>query len=442
MSAAARAFDPARRTLVLVPHEPTLDPRVMWVTDLCRSLGRTDVLGSTFSTELQAREFDGLVYTERVNIGESASPRTLRRAARRAAWSYWRPMQNYIATEGRPVEASLRRRAEIELGALIRHLANSASYDLLTEALYRRARALSVPPRLIVCHDIFALAAGVRLKGLFGSRLLYDSHEFWPEADLIGRPWQARLVQREEARLIRQADVVVTVTPPLARHLEELYGIANVLSVPNATPFEPAATGTPRPRRRDRFRFLVQGRAAPRRGFDELLTAWRSVDDPRAVLQLRCPKDPYLGVLMERYSDLISSGRVEVLDPVGENELVAAATAADVGIITYPAGSIEHRYACPNKLSQYMHAGLAVLANDLPFVNGVVERADCGDRFDIDDPASLVAAVRRFVDNPGRLREMKRNAHAAGRSWFNWEVQSIPYGEALEQLFVAEKGVA
>jgi hypothetical protein len=39
-----------------------------------------------------------------------------------------------------------------------------------------------------------------------------------------------------------------------------------------------------------------------------------------------------------------------------------------MSVIPAQASIINDRLACPNKLSQYLHAGLMVLANDLTYV--------------------------------------------------------------------------
>ncbi len=426
--------DPGR-ILVLVPHEPTDDPRIQWVTDLCARVARTDVLGSTFSTALQAREYSGNVYLERVNIAENASLRVVDRANRLGGWYRFGSVQTYERNHGLRRNRGPLGFVQHQSAATLRHLANNASNSVFTDALYRRARALSIAPRLIICHDIYALAAGVRLKSVFNCRLIYDSHEFWPEADLISQTWQHGLVSRYEGRLIKQADAVVTVSPPLARRLEALYNRPHVISCPNAEPFDPDVRTSAIVSDTKVVKFLVQGRVAPRRGYDELLSAWERLDDERAVLYIRCPRSEHLQVLRARHARLEASGRVVILPPVSVDELVSAASFADVGLITYPAETKAHLEACPNKLSQFMHAGLAILANELPYVTSVTTRAQCGLSFDLNDPSSLVRAVRSILDNPAGLAEMKRNSRRAGEEWFNWECQSMEYASAIERLF-------
>ena len=50
--------------------------------------------------------------------------------------------------------------------------------------------------------------------------------------------------------------------------------------------------------------------------------------------------------------------------PVCEGLLIAAAAEADIGVIPYKPTIINFRYCCPNKLSEYMQAGLPLMAGN------------------------------------------------------------------------------
>src|SRR3546814_5848658 len=69
------------------------------------------------------------------------------------------------------------------------------------------------------------------------------------------------------------------------------------------------------------------------------------------------------------------SGRsVFRLPSISESQLVSAARAADVGVIPYNPVFPNHVMACPNKLDQYMQAGIAILSNNIPYVRHIIER--------------------------------------------------------------------
>lgn len=408
--------------VVIVPHDPELDPRVLWTIDLCASILPTHVIAVSSSASAATVDRRGETVIERIPPGGGTDS----------------PPQPVVGTSGDgragwrtrlPIPGWVRRRR----GA-IRHFTTTLGYySQFGGALEQRAMQLSLQPSVIVCHDIYALPAAVRLKRLWGCRLLYDSHEYWPEADLLAERWEELYTKAYERRLVRHVDTVVTVSPPLARLLERAYGIGHVITVPNACPSEPGVTPSASRPIATPVRFLLQGQASPRRGFEQVLDTWRSLEGTEAVLEVRCPANPYLEGLRREYSDLERAGRLEFPAAVRENELISAAARSDVGLIPYPAHSLNHVYACPNKLAQYMHAGLAVLSNDLAYVRSVLEEYGCGGVFDLDRPDSLRATVAALVRDRAGLQRMKEASVRAAET-FNWEVQSRPYREALSEL--------
>ena len=452
---------PHDRILMLVPHEPCLDPRIQWVTSLCRAIGPTDILGAVPSRPVDkpAREYDGRVYLERVQHSEAAS------AAAQSIPFFFENSRYSSAAMRRYTESESRRRSclreaappdlaqpsgpqsawigkiDHQVGAICRFLSAWGSYGVVTSALYRRGRAVSIRPRVIVCHDMFALAAGLKLKKLFGCPVLYDSHEFWPEADLLAPAWQQRLVSWLERKLIRRADVVITVTPHLARHMERRYGIRDVVSVPNAAPRPAPDRGIECRPISLPIRFLFQGQAARGRGIEHLLETWRMVDSNVAVLALRCPENEFVASLRVRYQELIEQRKVVMLPAVGESDLISAARTADVGIIPYGGSNLNHEMGCPNKLSQYMQAGLAILASKTAFVADVLERYGCGRTYEAGMPASIREIIQAWSHKPAALQTMKTKALEAVESEFNWESQSVQYSTAIRELWNREDSV-
>ncbi len=465
---------------MLVPHEPELDPRIQWVAQLCRRIGRTEIIGAVSpletSTERERpeQEYDGTLLTDRVKSYEYASA-TAKGLARLLSFLYMTGfVQRYFWRErerGDPVRypklhaltsrkssccsnglgamlrswirGSVAGRAwqaiDHTIGSVFRFLSVWSVHNVLSSALYRRARALSVIPRLLICHDVLALVAGARIKQMYGCPLLYDAHELWPEADLLAKGWERRVMTWVEGRSIRHADVVVTVTPQLARHLEERYGIAGVVCAPNAAPTGKSELGLVQKPVSLPLKFLYQGQLALRRGLEELLQAWEGLVTDSAVLYLRCPANDFLSYLRNQYRHLLDEQRVVVLPAVREAELVMAASFADVGIIPYVGPNLNHVYCCPNKLSQYMQAGLAVLSNRLSFVSEVISRYQCGLIYDAEKPETVAHAVRFWINHPDELQAMKARASLNARREFNWECQSQEYQRAVAILF--EKGV-
>ena len=119
------------------------------------------------------------------------------------------------------------------------------------------------------------------------------------------------------------------------------------------------------------------------------------------------------------------------LDPVPEDMLVAAAAEADIGVIPYRPLIRNDQFACPNKLSQYLHAGLMVVTNDLPYVKSVIHDAGAGLSYDSSVPTSLAAVINRTVGDRQLLDKCRQNALRYARQSFNWKC----HAETLEGVY-------
>jgi glycosyltransferase involved in cell wall biosynthesis len=111
-------------------------------------------------------------------------------------------------------------------------------------------------------------------------------------------------------------------------------------------------------------------------------------------------------------------------------------------VIPYPLTTLNHRFCCPNKLSQYMQAGLAILSTNSSFVEGILRQSNAGLTYEVTTPDSVVTAVRALLDAPQQLGIMQRNALAFANSEFNWQSQSTPYLNAISRLFYASTAAA
>jgi hypothetical protein len=280
------------RIMMLVAYEPKSDPRIKWATQLCAKVGRTDILAFVPETDMPLREYDGTTYTERVPLGHYPArtvflklfslfylllhPKLLWRSfytgIRRFAYRCLRHYswgQSLIMffrekeANGRLQNESLARIAFVDtvkqrsqaprtkplapafrssptnLFSTIRYVLGTIyDQEQISEALFERARSFSIAPKLIICHDIYTLRAAIMLKRFLGAPVIYDSYQRTAESDWHVSKWQRSVRTAIERKWIAQSDVVVAVSPSEAHHMEQLYGIKNVLSIPNAEPPE------------------------------------------------------------------------------------------------------------------------------------------------------------------------------------------------------------
>jgi len=243
---------------------------------------------------------------------------------------------------------------------------------------------------------------------------VYDSHELWPDMMLVPEPVKA-LARSIEKLLIRRADFVMTVNEFIATELASRYSLKRgpqvVYNCPRSDPLKVH-------KRRTAAKIaLYQGLYAPERGLENLVKA-ADYHLPDIHLVFRG-----YGVIEQELRSL-STGRKNVRfdTPVKMSRLVSAASEADVGLIPYLPTNLCNYLASPNKLFEYIQAGLPVIASDIPFMRKLILENDIGMLFDARDPRNIANAINRSTRPRVHGRQRANLASVAAR--YNWEIES------------------
>jgi glycosyltransferase involved in cell wall biosynthesis len=288
----------------------------------------------------------------------------------------------------------------------------------LTLALVRTAHRVGSAD-VVHAHDFDTLPAGTVIARRTSARLVYDAHELYTlqEAD---PPRLHRFVMRLlESRLAQRADAVITVSDPIAVELRRVLGLdAQPLVVLNCPPRtnEAADPATHAP-----LKAIYQGAVGLGRSLDDLLDAAETMT--RSVqLTLRLVSQD-LRALQREVERRGLADRVQVLAPVDPDELVAALTDYDIGVVATRPLTRNDALAVPNKLFEYLMAGLAVVVPDTPGVADVVRETGAGETFTAGSPQALAQVLDRLALEPEEVTARKRRARAAALERYNAEAQ-------------------
>lgn len=294
-------------------------------------------------------------------------------------------------------------------------------------------------PDIITAHDLGPLQAAVRLADRWeatGSRprVVYDSHELYVEQ-------QTRWTRREklawklhERRQIGRADLVTTVSPGIASELERRYRLTArptlVLNSPVSPPTsaDPAAADV----RSDLgcqpgILAVYVGSVKPGRGVDLLIPALSAKDGWRLAI-VGAGRNGYVQGLIEAATKLGVGGRVHLLDTRPAEELPTYLRTADVGVHPMEPSCLNHELALPNKLFDYLFAGLPVAVSALRQMRSLVDEHRLGTTFDPRDPSSAADAIITAADWPRPVASPPLLAE------LSWENQAAQLVEAYERL--------
>jgi len=286
---------------------------------------------------------------------------------------------------------------------------------------------------MIYANDYDTLLAGYLMSRIGRGILVYDSHELYSDLLEDSPRIYKRLIEFFEGVLARKAAVVITVNNPIAEILETRYHLSSTPTVIYNTPyFQPADESSDAPK--PPFKLLYHGMYLPGRNLDDLIVSMQDVDNFHLYFR-------GYGVLEESLHSLVNQlglqDKVTFLERVSMQELVSTAKDFDMGIVPYPGShkQLNSYYCTPNKIFEYMMAGLALAVSDLPVLREIVTTHRVGVVFDTSSPAQIAATLKRITQK--ELTGMKANALRVARETYNFEQESTKLIKIYQDIYQA-----
>lgn len=278
--------------------------------------------------------------------------------------------------------------------------------------------------RIDVVHanDLETLPAGYLIAARRRARLVYDSHEIALDQE-PGTAWIYRTIARTvESRLARRAPAVVTVSIPIADWLEASLRLPRrPYVVVNAPMLTALASSTFDAQDAPRLRAIYQGSMGPGRPLSDLFDAAEAMDESVELSIRVAGVDTDVLRVETRRRGLES--KVVILEPVRPDQMIAGLAGYHVGVIINRPITRNDALVFPNKLFEYMMAGLAVVAPGVPGLAPTVEQERVGLLFTPSSPRSLAAVLTRLAADRPALEAMRRRARAAAVERYNAEAQ-------------------
>lgn len=375
-----------------------------------------DVRARRAATAALARGYDVVAACGRIS-GEAPVPLEGVRIARTG-----RPGRPHRLWGGSRGARPGRRRALREVRGVLR----LARLLVRTVGLLAAGRRVG-PANVVHANDLDTLPAGHLLARKWGARLVYDAHELYSAFEAPAPPLTRRLTLALEGALARRADAVVTVSDAIAQELVARLRLRRrPLVVMNAPPREerPLHLFNDGP-----LRAVYQGRLGPSRDLDDLLAA---AEADGVALSIRIPlADPHR--LRETVAARGLEGRVRVLDPVPPSQVLDALTEFEVGLVFDRPQSRNIELSMPNKVFEYLMAGLAVVAPRLESLGPLLDEERVGLTYDPGRPDGLVRALERLAGDRELLAELRRRARTLALDRLNAEAAAGVLAAAWEE---------
>jgi glycosyltransferase involved in cell wall biosynthesis len=263
-------------------------------------------------------------------------------------------------------------------------------------------------------HDLPLARIGWEMKKRYGVRFVLDLHENWPyfvanaahTNTRLGRilspvsPWKCY-----EKEMVEKADEVITVVEEMRDR------IGRGMVVPNTVKIEPE---------KQQIILLYYGGIDNQRGLEIPIEAMSELVNRLPVKLWIVGSGRYESVLKVRVKDLWLENFVVFFG--AQNGIVSELLIkeASIAIIPYPR-TVQTDCCSPNKLFQYMHFGIPVLASDCISIKRILDETGAGVCYKHDSIDDFVKKVIWMVSSKSRNHEMWWDGIRSASKKYNWD---------------------
>ncbi len=309
---------------------------------------------------------------------------------------------------------------------------------------------LTHPADIFLSNDLDTLPANYWVAKFTKTRLIFDSHEYFTGVpELLSRNRVRNIWKAFERNIFPKLKTIFTVNDSIAALYENEYH--KKVHVVRNMPF---SSQPQYPQGEDIFGIipggnsetaailnliyealriekrkiiLYQGAINKDRGLEEMMEAMQWVEN--AVFLMIGNGDLYKK-FKSQLKKISYSDKIIMTGTVPLQYLPAFTRLATLGISFEKPTNINYQFASPNKVVDYIHANVPVLASRLVEIEKIVLPYKVGDFIESHNPTHIVLKIKELLDNEAQLQKWKSNCKKASQA-LNWENEE----KVLLQLF-------
>lgn len=307
-------------------------------------------------------------------------------------------------------------------------------YIEFNRKLYSKLNQIVKKGDILLANDLDSLLPNYMVSQSKKLKLFFDSHEIFSELpSLTGRPLKKKIWKTLEGWLIPKMKHFYTVSEGYADWFEQAYGIRpriirNVPEIDQGISKTELKITLPVLDKNQKI-LIYQGAINMSRGIDKMISCMMYIDNAQLWIIGSGPKETEYKKLSQ---ELKLDDKVKFIGAVSPEKLKLITPMADLGFSLEEDLGISYRYALPNKLFDYMHAGVPVLGTELPDIRKTIEKYKTGRVVVSHDPEKLAEQVKMMLTE-GKTVYAENLKKAA--AIFNWENEEKElrriYGEVI-----------
>ena len=277
---------------------------------------------------------------------------------------------------------------------------------------------------ILHANDLDTLPANFLASRIRQKTLIYDSHEYFTEVpELKGRLITKRIWEMIEEFIFPRLEYVITVNSSIAQAYKTKYGnpVNVIRNLPDRTTFGISSSPSRFNLPENKKLIILQGTGINiDRGAEEALDAMKYLED--AVLII-AGKGDIIPELKRRAVTNRVEDKVLFINTMPYEKLMELTRICHCGLSLDKGSNLNYLYSLPNKLFDYIMAGIPVVASPLPEVIRIVEEFGTGliiDDYSPPEIARKIAEVLFRIPQESWTPGLKKASEE-----LNWEKEQI-----------------
>lgn len=280
-------------------------------------------------------------------------------------------------------------------------------------------------------HDLSTLLECFISSRINKSALIYDSHELFVRN--YGRMSLGEFSYYFlEKNLIKRVNSIITVNQYISKKLKSRYSLPkDPVVVMNCPVLNPKNIDSSSVFNRDLYNeilnntanrriILYQGNIQDGRGLLELVESMHYLSDKEFCLLMIGD-----GFLKNKLEEIVAEREIKNIYFTGMlnlNQLAEYTKIADLGVILFENNSLNNYYGSPNKLFEYIHGNIPILAPNYPFIRDIIGKYDIGVLIEEITPEKISDRITYVFQDLDKYNSMKNNTIVAKKE-LNWEIE-------------------
>lgn len=286
---------------------------------------------------------------------------------------------------------------------------------------------------LLFSNDLDTLLPNYIIHRIKRIPLIYDSHEYFTETpELVNRKYVQGIWKLIEKKILPKIKDCITVNESIASLYEKEFGIrmAVVRNIPPLYKAERIKSKKDLGLPEGKKIVILQGSGINiQRGAEELVESMKFTGD---IILLIVGGGDIIASLKEMSKTQKLDQKIIFIPRVPFEELFNYTVNADVGITIDKDTNINYRYSLPNKIFDYINAGIPIIASRLPEVQKIIDQYDIGTFIDNHNPGHIASVITATLNDAEKLERWKENIKFA-RKELNWENERLVLIDTLKK---------